>query len=99
MNILEAVDTKSLLAELMRRDRVRAVSYTATYYNEMAEDDKYMRSIYEDSIRVMMRELDNKLWIKFNDVVIAKDADGRPVRTSRQASLWVIIPKDTKDGG
>jgi len=69
------------------------------YYGALTDDERYVHSIYEDMIRAMMRELNNKLYIECEDRVVARDADDRPVRTMRHATLTVLVPEGTDDDG
>ena len=42
MNILAAVSTKDLAAELSRRKRLRVLSTETQFFNELSEDERYM---------------------------------------------------------
>lgn len=98
--LLRTFTTGDLIAELRRRGRVRTVSNSTTYYNELSNDDRYMESIYADMVRAMAHALNNKLYIGCEDRVVARDADDRPIRTARHAAITVIVPEgvSTDDG-
>jgi len=96
--MLDGIPDKDLIAELMRRRRVRVVENSTSYFSELLHDDQYMSSIDTDMVRGITRELNNKLWIKFDDVATAHDAAGRPIRAMRKATVLVIAPEGVEDG-
>ena len=98
MVYFEMFSDEELIEELRRRDRVRVIENSVSYYAELVHDDRYMHSIDADMVRGITRELNNKLWIAFDDVVLAYDADSRPIRTMRKAAVMVIAPKGADDG-
>ena len=93
MNILEAVPTKALLEELRLRKRIRIVSVRSTFFNEHAEDPKYVRSMESELISRVGAGLHNELCITFEDRVLSRDDANRPTRTTREASLMVLVPE------
>jgi hypothetical protein len=96
--MLDSIADSELIAELTRRRRVRVVENSTGYFSELLEDDRYMHSIDADMVRGLTRELNNKLWIRFDDVVTAHDAAGRPIRAMRKATVMVIAPEGVEDG-
>jgi hypothetical protein len=93
MNILEAVPTNALLEELTNRKRIRVLKATTTFFNEHAEDAKYVRSMDSELVSRVGAALHNDLCITFEDHVFARDDANRPTRTTREASLMVLIPE------
>lgn len=98
MNILSAVAASDLIAELKRRKRIRVVTITTVFFNEHSEDAKYMRVMDTELVSRVGAGLHNELCVTFEDRVIARDADDRPTRTTREASLMVLIPEGVDDG-
>lgn len=98
MNLIHAVPTDALIAELTRRKRIRILENSTIFFNTMAQDnDGYMHSIEMDMVRGFARELNNKLYIAHEDTALAKDEHGRPTKTTRKASLMVLIPEGVDD--
>lgn len=97
MNILQAVPTDDLFAELTRRKRIRIVSVRSTFFNEHVEDTKYMRAMDTELVSRVGAGLHNELCITFEDQVLTRDDDNRPTRTAREASLMVLIPEGVED--
>jgi hypothetical protein len=93
MNILSAVDTADLIAELTRRKRIFVLHQSANYFNKFAEDEGYMRSLDMDIVRTIGRVLNNKLYIAFEDAPLEHDSENRPTRTMRKASVMVLAPE------
>ena len=95
MNILAAVSTKDLAAELSRRKRLRVLSTETQFFNELSEDERYMEYMDGELVRKLSEGINNKMCVMFIDTVIARDEHDRPIRTTRNASIVVLIP----DGG
>jgi hypothetical protein len=95
--MLDYLSDKELIDELMRRRRVRVIENSTSYFSELLHDDRYMSSIDADMVRGITRELNNKLWVKFDDVVTAHDSAGRPIRAMRKATVLVIAPEGVED--
>ena len=99
MNLLHAVATKDLIAELTRRKRVRVIENSSIFFNMMAQDDAgYMQAIDSTAVREIARALNNKLYIAYDNAALVKDEHGRPTKTRRTASLTVLIPEGVDDG-
>lgn len=92
------ITDQALIDELVSRGRVRVVENSTGYFSELLHDDRYMASIDSDMVRGIVRELDNKLWIKTDDVVTAWDALYRPIRATRKATVTIIVPEGVEDG-
>ena len=97
MNLIHAVTTYDLIAELRRRKRIRVLKITSTFFNENSEDTKYMRAMDSELVSRIGAGLHNELCITFEDRVIGRDAEDRPTRTEREASLAVLIPEGIDD--
>jgi hypothetical protein len=97
MNLIHAVTTADLIAELRRRKRIRVLKITSTFFNENSEDTKYMRVMDSELVSRIGAGLHNELYITFEDRVIGRDDDDRPVRTEREASLMVLVPEGIDD--
>lgn len=100
MNILAAVSTKDLAAELSRRKRLRVLSTETQFFNELSEDERYMEYMeYMDGelVRKLSEGINNKMCVMFIDTVIARDEHDRPIRTTRNASIVVLIPDGVDD--
>lgn len=82
-----------LIGELRRRGRLRVAGTTAVWYNDLAEDDKYMEAMRREQIAKLAEFLDNELCIRYRERVIARDHFDRPVRTARYASVLVLVPE------
>ena len=95
--VLDSIPDKVLIDELKRRHRVSALSNTVIFFNELAGDEKYMESIDTDMVRGIARELNNKLYIDFEDVVLERDSADRPAKTERKASLLILVPEGVYD--
>ena len=96
---LEAIDTRDLIEELRRRKRIRVLESSTTFFNGISEDAKYMSTTDFDLAGNIVTALFNKLCIQYQDHATARDANDRPTRTMRTASLSVLIPEgvDTDD--
>ena len=97
MNILEAVPTKALLEELKRRKRIRVIAIETGFFNANSADDKYMRVMDSELVSRVGAALHNDLFITFEDQVCARDDANRPTRSTRTASLMVLIPEGVGD--
>ena len=94
MNLLHAVDAADLIAELQRRKRIRVVAVDTTFFNEHSEDANYMRSVDgELSVRIGAG-LHNELCITFEDQVLVRDAEARPTKTMRRASVMILASEE-----
>jgi uncharacterized NAD-dependent epimerase/dehydratase family protein len=98
MNILGAVPTEALFEELRLRKRIRALKVSAVFFNEHAEDDKYVRTMESELTSRIGAALHNELCITFEDQVLVRDAENRPTKTTREASLMVLVPEGVDDG-
>lgn len=98
MNILEAVPTKALLEELRERKLIRVLKTSTSFFNEHAEDPKYVRTMESELVSRLGAALHNELCITFEDQVVLLDDANRPARTIREASLMVLIPEGVDDG-
>jgi preprotein translocase subunit Sec63 len=97
MNLIHAVATADLLAELKRRKRIRVLTITTTFFDEFSEDTKYMHVMDSELVSRVGAALHNELYITFKDEVMARDAEDRPTQTAREASLMVLIPEGVDD--
>jgi hypothetical protein len=97
MNILAAVSTKDLAAELSRRKRLRVLSTETQFFNELSEDERYMEYMDGELVRKLSEGINNKMCVMFIDTVIARDEHDRPIRTTRNASIVVLIPDGVDD--
>ena len=97
MNILAAVSTKDLAAELSRRKRLRVLSTETQFFNELSEDERYMEYMDGELVRKLSEGINNKMCVMFIDTVIAHDEHDRPIRTTRNASIVVLIPDGVDD--
>ena len=97
MNILAAVSTKDLVAELSRRKRLRVLSTETQFFNELSENERYMEYMDGDLVRKLSEGINNKMCVMFIDTVIARDEHDRPIRTTRNASIVVLIPDGVDD--
>jgi len=86
-----------LIGELRRRKRIRVVTSTTTFYNEFSEDSKYTETMDSELVKNIARSLLNDLRVNFDDRVVLFDADDRPVRSTRTATLAVLIAEDAGD--
>ena len=97
MNILAAVSTKDLAAELSRRKRLRVLSTETQFFNELSEDERYMEYMDGELVRKLSEGINNKMCVMFIDTVIARDEHDRPIRTTRNASIVVLMPDGVDD--
>jgi hypothetical protein len=97
MNLIHAVPTDELIAELKRRKRIRVLAITTTFFNEHSEDTKYMRVMDSELVSRLGAGLHNELCITFEDEVVARDDEGRPTRTRREGSLMVLVPEGVEE--
>lgn len=94
MNLLQAVTTADLIAELTHRKRIRIVKNSSIYFNGAAQDDSgYMQAIDDAAVREIARGLNNKLYIAYEDTALVKDEHGRATKTTRTASLTILVPE------
>lgn len=98
MNLIHAVPTDALIAELVRRKRIRVLTVSAVFFNEHATDPNYVRSMESALISRVGAGLHNELCITFEDTAIARDAEGRATKTTREARLMALVPKGVDDG-
>lgn len=98
MNLLHAVSTKDLIAELTRRKRIRVLAVNTGFFNANAEDVSFTSAMDHELVRQIARVLNNKLFVAFKDEVCARDNEDRPTRSTRTASLMVLIPEGVDDG-
>jgi len=97
-HLLPTITSADLIAELRRRNRLRTVSHTVAYFNDLEQDDWYMEAMDRDLLASLVRALENKHYVRSRDRVIARDRDDRPVRTARYASLIILVPEEVEDG-
>jgi hypothetical protein len=97
MNILGAVAAADLIAELKRRKRIRVVAVTTGFFNANSEDGKYMRAMDSELVSRVGAGLHNELCMTFEDQVLVRDDENRPTRSTRTASLMVLVPEGVDD--
>jgi hypothetical protein len=97
MNLLHAVATADLIAELIRRKRLHVIEALSIHFAAYTRDEGYMHAINAEMTRDIARELDNTLCITFEDTHLERDPEDRPIKTMRKASLTVLVPEGMDD--
>ncbi len=93
MNLLECIKDADLIDELVRRGRVRVIDARQIYFTELASDDKYMDSLEQDVMRLLVKGLNDKLIVAWSDT----PADLLPNRTVRSGELHVLLREKDAD--